>query len=137
MLADGNLFWVAIDRGGGGKYHTPHTRLHERAHERDTLCDIVLIILGWIGDRFSHFDQAGKMDAGFQFVLASDSRQKFAIADFPLIEWRSIVQQGAVASGQIIQHDDLFPFCSEAFHCHTANVARATCYENRHNFLTA
>jgi len=61
-------------------------------------------------------------------VLASDSRQKFAIADFPLIEWGSIVKRGAVASRQIVQHDDLFPFCSKAFHCHAANVARATCY---------
>jgi len=116
----GILFRVSIDGGGGGKYHAPHTRLHERAHERDTLRDIVLIILGWIGDRFTHFDQAGKMDAGFQFVLAGDARQKDAIANFPLIQWSSIVQQGVVASGQIIQHDDQFPFCSEAFHRHAA-----------------
>ncbi len=76
------------------------------------------------------------MDAGFQFVLAGDARQKDAIANFPLIQWSSIVQQGVVASGQIIQHDDQFPFCPEAFHRHAANVARATCYQNRHNFLT-
>jgi hypothetical protein len=53
-----------------------------------------------------------------------------------LIQWSSIVQQGVVASGQIIEHDDLLPFCSEAFHRHAANVPRATCYQNRHNFLT-
>ena len=79
-------------------------------------------------------NQPGKRER--EDALLDWGRQECAIANFPLIERRSIVQQGAVASSQIIEHDDLFPFCSEAFHRHTANVARATCYQNRHNFLT-
>ncbi len=135
LLGDGNLFRVTVDGGSRGKYHATHARLHERAHERDPLRDIVLKILGWIGDRFSHFDQAGEMDAGLQVVLAGDACQEGAVTNFPVIERRIIVQQGAVAASQIIQHHDLFSFCSQAFHRHAADVACPTRYKDRHSSL--
>src|SRR6266849_6538003 len=75
------------------------------------------------------------MDAGLQVVLPGDACQEGAVTNFPVIERRIIVQQGAVAASQIIQNDDLFPLCSQAFHRHAADVACTARYKDRHSSL--
>ncbi len=96
------------------------------------MADVVLKVFRRIEDRFPHLDERSEMNAGFQMVLAGDSRHELPIANLARIEWNVCRQRGPVAPRRIGQHHDLLPFFEQAFNRYASDVAAAACDEDRH-----
>jgi hypothetical protein len=75
------------------------------------------------------------MDAGFHLVFTGDARHQFTITGFSFIQGNAVPKRSAVTSHKIIEHDDLFAICSQAFHRHASDVACPTGNKNRHELL--
>src|SRR5262245_48537205 len=81
-----DALWFAVSGAGRRENQSLHTSFLQRIQQRDSLFDVVLEIPRRFGHRFTYISEGREMNAGFDFVVARDASDEFAIADVTLIK---------------------------------------------------
>jgi hypothetical protein len=72
------------------------------------------------------------VNAGLDFVLTDNVRQKGAIANTSLVKWDVTIDSRAMAPSEIIQHYDYFATRPQAFDRNAAYVSGTSCHQYCH-----
>src|SRR4030095_3226658 len=108
----------------------PHPGRNQASKQRDPLFDVVLEVSSRLGDTFTHVGQRGKMNTGFDVVLACDASYKSPIAGVTLIE-RNVARNCLAGSPrQVIEDDEMLAAFEQQLYGDAANVPGATCDED-------